>query len=73
MTKREQRDTDTDTGSHWPEHFQCKRSPSDESSGCSFQARRSGTKTIPVDDAFVQLMGASSLFGSPRFFLVSSI
>jgi hypothetical protein len=61
MTKREQHGTDTNTGSHGPEHFQCKRSPSDESFGQCFSTRRSGTKTILVDDAFVLLMGASIL------------
>lgn len=36
MTKREQHGTDTNTGSHGPEHFQCKRSCSNESFGRCF-------------------------------------
>ena len=55
MTKREQHGTDTNTGSHGPEHFQCKRSCSNESFGQCFLTRCSGIKTILVDDAFVLL------------------
>jgi hypothetical protein len=72
MTKREQHGTDTNTGSHWPEHFQCKRSYCDESFGHCFPTRRSGIKTILFDDAFVLLAAHLPLFDSPRFFFIQS-
>jgi hypothetical protein len=55
MTKREQHGTDTNTGSHGPEHFQCKRSCSNESFGRCFLTRCSGINTILVDVALVSL------------------
>lgn len=61
MTKREQHGTDTNTGSHGPEHFQCKRSCSNESFGRCFLTRRSGINTILVDVAVVLLAARTPL------------
>ena len=69
MTKREQHGTDTNTGSHWPEHFQCKRSRSNESSGQSISEPPLWQQDKPGSTSLSCCTWARPiLLASPRYF-----